>query len=145
MSPEPTALDLRIRDVVAAALAPYRGAYDLAFFWSDAARMWFAEVAPHRAGAADMSIGHGGGGGDLSVAIASSHLEVWGVTSDADVERIGRAVAAVAAGRVEETGRPKDASVRVLHEDGRVILSGGPVRLPWPWAWRRVRTFEPYA
>ncbi len=142
MPADPSELDLRIRDTVAAALSTFDGSFELEFWWSDAAGLWFTDVRPFQTGCADISVGHDGRG-DLTLTIGRGHFEVWGVTDDIGLDYLSQIVGAVAEGRVVEFGRERDASLRITLADGNVVRAGA-LHLPLPRRRRTTRTYSPY-
>lgn len=142
MAPEPTAVDLAIRDGIAGTLEPYRGWFALEFIWGEGGGMWFTEVTPTSPNTAFLSVAFYGD--TLYWAIGNASIEYFSIAEEDAAAFATEVTRCVAAGQVEETGFRRDATIRV-RAASKIVISGGPVRLPWPWAWRRVRTYAPYA
>ncbi len=144
--PEREPLDVAIGDAIGAALAPYAGSFTIEDIWSAGAGGWFTEVRPSSPDAAFLSVVFDRGD-TLYWVIGNANIECFPVSRDnADiVPWVFEIASAVGAGRVRETGSRRDASVKVYSESGEILISGGQMRIPWPWALRRVRTYKPYA
>lgn len=138
--PEPSAMDLAIRDAVAEALAYYGDVADVSHPWSPGAGMWFTEVSPHRDGAAAISLGFDGED-LLTVTVGKTWIEMFPF-SQATLHRLRDFLDAVLAGQIEEVTHLDSAFAWVLTASG--TMTGGSAHLPLPWRWRRPRRYQPY-
>lgn len=137
--PAPSEMDLAVRAAVLEALHPYEGLFSVEF--PRAGDMWWIEVQPRAPRACSLSVAFDGGD-TLYWSIGRASIEVFSVGADY-IPCLREIVGAVAEGHVEETGLRSDASIRV-RSDSKVLLAGGPMRIPWPRALRRVRRYVPF-
>lgn len=133
-------MDRAVRTAVRDALHPYDGLFDMEF--ARAGGLWWVAISPHAAGACRFDVAFNGGD-TIYWSIGHASIEVFPVDADY-IPYVGPIAAAVAEGGVEETGLRHDASIRV-RSGSEILLQGGPFRIPWPWALRRVRRYAPYA
>jgi len=109
--PEPSRIDLAVRDVVARVLADYQcGVADVRHEWGEQAGMWSTEVEPRRARAAPLSLSFDGHG-LLNVNVGPTWFEVFPFGHDEEsLAYLESIVRAVMAGRVEQGGFSSAAS-----------------------------------
>lgn len=141
--PEPSPIDLAVRNVVFRVLAEYEAdVAEVRHEWGEQAGMWLTEVDPRRPGAAPVSLSFDGQG-LLKVNIGPTWFEVFPFGGDEEsLAYVQDIVRAVMAGRVEESGSVSASFARVHIDNGTVKV--GHVHAPWPWRWRQVREYQPY-
>lgn len=144
MAPDPTPFETEVHAMVRRLVADVGGdAADITFEWGDRAHMWFVEVAPHRTGAAAVSIACMGD--ELTLSFAHTRVELWNYKrGPTPLEQLEQYLTGILRGEFEEGGSGSDRFARVSLPDGRTARVGS-VHLPVPWALRRRKRFQPYA
>jgi len=144
--PSATPLDVRLAELVRAALAVYPG--DAGSVTSDVeyvprAGMYFTEVAPAKEEAAAVSLAFDGcwGGDTLNVTVGNTSFELFPF-SERDLPYLAELLEATLAGRVEEVSRGTSSFARIQLANGHVKV--GAMHLPFPWRTRRLRQYEAY-
>lgn len=140
-NPSPSPLDIEVRRIVAEVLGGYPdGSAEIRHEWHEPSGMWWTLVRPVRPSAAKIEIGSDGDD-LLNVVVGDTWFEFFPIHGPRDLGEIADIVAAVAAGKIEESGRWSKFA-RIATPIG--ARSVGSAHMPSPWAWRRVRRYEAY-
>ena len=100
------------------------------------------EVRPTAEGAAPASIAYLGGADEVVVGFGRTHVYMWDDDHHLLAWEVRDLLEAVFTAKFVEAGADQDGYSKVSTRSG--MKGVGKMHLPWPWRFRRTRTYSPY-